>query len=103
MGVQADNLTHPKGVKRYTKRLRKFLARLKIIRVSKTKTKSWEFTMTANNLISAKEIKPLEKRTKREILELLCTQKGWDIMGVKATSANRSSKVVLLEWLMDLV
>ena len=65
--------------------------------------RSWEFTMTANNLISAKEIKPLEKRTKREILELLCTQKGWDIKGEKATSANRSSKVVLLEWLMDLV
>jgi len=42
MGVQADNLTHSKDVKRYTKRLRKFLARLKIIRVSKTKTKSWE-------------------------------------------------------------
>ena len=60
-------------------------------------------TMTANNLISAKEIKPLDKRTKREILELLCNQKGWDIKSDIATSCNRASKNVLLEWLKDLV
>ena len=50
-----------------------------------------------------KETKPLDKRTKREILELLCNQKGWDIKSDLATSLNRSSKNVLLEWLRDLV
>jgi len=59
--------------------------------------------MTANNLISAKEIKPLEKHTKREILEFICTQKDWDIKSELATSLNRSSKNVLIEWLRDLV
>lgn len=49
------------------------------------------------------EKKPLEKHTKREILEFVCTQKGWDIKGELATSLNRSSKNVLLEWLRDLV
>ena len=57
----------------------------------------------ANALISAKEIKPLEKRSKREILESICTQKGWDIKSDLATSANRASKNVLIAWHKDLV
>ncbi len=55
------------------------------------------------NTMTDKEKKPLEKHTKREILEFVCTQKGWDIKGELATSLNRSSKNVLLEWLRDLV
>jgi hypothetical protein len=55
------------------------------------------------NTMTDKETKPLDKRTKREILELLCNQKGWDIKSDLATSLNRSSKNVLLEWLRDLV
>jgi hypothetical protein len=50
-----------------------------------------------------KELKPLEKKTKREILETLCVAKGWDIKGEIATSANRSSKNVLIEWVKDLI
>tara|TARA_B110000285_G_C15059000_1_gene581271 strand:+ start:386 stop:568 length:183 start_codon:yes stop_codon:yes gene_type:complete len=57
----------------------------------------------ANALISAKEIKPLEKQTKREILESVCTQKGWDIKSDLAISLNRASKNVLIEWHRDLV
>ena len=95
---QADNLTHSKDVKRYTKRLRKFLAR-QIVRFgsAKQKQKSWENTMTDN------KDKPLDKQTKREILEQICTQKGWDIKSDLATSLNRSSKLVLIEWHKDLI
>ena len=50
-----------------------------------------------------KDIKPLDKMTRREILEMLCVAKGWDIKGDLATSSNRSSKNVLIEWVKDLV
>tara|TARA_R110002012_G_scaffold226577_2_gene398738 strand:- start:187 stop:351 length:165 start_codon:yes stop_codon:yes gene_type:complete len=50
-----------------------------------------------------KETKPLDKQTKREILEQICTQKGWDIKSDLATSLNRSSKLVLIEWHKDLI
>ena len=56
-----------------------------------------------DTMTTEKEIKPLEKHTKREILEFICTQKDWDIKSELATSLNRSSKNVLLEWLKDLV
>ena len=52
---------------------------------------------------SESENKPLEKHTKREILEFICTQKGWDIKSDLAISTNRASKNVLIEWLKDLV
>ena len=49
------------------------------------------------------ETKPLEKQTKREILEQICSAKGWDIKSDLATSLNRSSKLVLIEWHKDLI
>jgi len=49
------------------------------------------------------ETKPLEKQTKREILEMICSAKGWDIKSDLATSLNRSSKLVLIEWHKDLI
>ena len=52
---------------------------------------------------SESENKPLEKQTKRDILESICTQKGWDIKCELAISLNRSSKNVLIEWHKDLV
>jgi|TARA_B110001452_G_C14940238_1_gene328829 hypothetical protein len=55
------------------------------------------------NTMTDKDIKPLDKMTKREILEMLCVAKGWDIKGDLATSSNRSSKNVLIEWVKDLV
>ena len=50
-----------------------------------------------------KETKPLEKHTKREILEMIYNQKGWNIKSDLATSLNRSSKLVLIEWHKDLI
>ena len=47
--------------------------------------------------------KPLEKHTKREILEQICNAKGWNIKSDLATSLNRSSKLVLIEWHKDLI
>jgi len=49
-----------------------------------------------------KEI-PLEKQTKRDILQSVCTAKGWDIKSKIATSLNRASKEVLIEWHRDLI
>ncbi len=54
-------------------------------------------------MITEKKIKPLDKRIKREILEEICTAKGWNIKGELATSLNRSSKNVLIEWHKDLI
>ena len=49
-----------------------------------------------------KEI-PLDKRIKRDILEDICNAKGWDIKSDIATSLNRASKKVLIEWHRDLI
>ena len=49
------------------------------------------------------ETKPLEKQTKREILEQICSAKGWEGKSDLATSLNRSSKLVLIEWHKDLI
>tara|TARA_R100000742_G_C4261286_1_gene79061 strand:- start:616 stop:789 length:174 start_codon:yes stop_codon:yes gene_type:complete len=46
---------------------------------------------------------PLEKQTKRIILEQICNAKGWDIKSDIATSLNRASKKVLIEWHKDLI
>ncbi len=46
---------------------------------------------------------PLEKKTKRIILEEICTAKGWNIKSEIATSLNRSNKNVLIEWHKDLI
>jgi hypothetical protein len=55
------------------------------------------------NTMTDNKNKPLEKQTKREILEQICNQKGWDIKSDLATSLNRSSKLVLIEWHKDLI
>ena len=52
---------------------------------------------------SESENKPLDKQTKREILESICTQKGWLITSKKATSLNRASKDILIDWHNDLI
>jgi len=52
---------------------------------------------------SESENKPLDKKIKREILEEICTAKGWSIKSDLAVSLNRSSKLVLIEWHKDLI
>ena len=54
-------------------------------------------------MVTESENKPLEKKIKREILEEICTQKGWSIKSDLAVSLNRSSKLVLIEWHKDLI
>jgi hypothetical protein len=49
-----------------------------------------------------KEI-PLEEQKKRDILERICIAKGWNIKSEIATSLNRASKKVLIEWHKDLI
>ena len=53
-------------------------------------------------MVTKKET-PLDKQTKREILESICTQKGWLITSKKATSLNRASKDILIDWHNDLI
>jgi|TARA_R110002074_G_scaffold77422_2_gene175609 hypothetical protein len=54
-------------------------------------------------MVDTKETKPLEKKIKREILDEICSAKGWDIKSDLAVSLNRSSKNVLIEWHKDLI
>ena len=53
--------------------------------------------------METKKEKPLDKQTKRDLLQSICTAKGWDIKSDLATSLNRSSKLVLIEWHKDLI
>lgn len=54
-------------------------------------------------MVDTKENKPLEKKIKREILEEICSAKGWKINSKLAISLNRSSKELLIEYHKDLI
>ena len=69
---------------------------------STTQTKMF-ITLIMGKTMTDNKDKPLEKHTKREILEQICNAKGWNIKSDLATSLNRSSKLVLIEWHKDLI
>ena len=46
--------------------------------------------------METKKEKPLDKQTKRDLLQSICNAKGWDIKSDLATSLNRSRGLPLL-------